>query len=132
MVDFFKCYGFFFCYILIQLSLLNMLSRKDFFLYNIVISCLILFFPLYEVLLSKKIIYFIYFDVCNIKNLCVYYFILYFNINLIYLYMDADKISCLEISFNKFKILHEKENMLDLLFFFYFFRLKFNEFLFFS
>lgn len=108
-----------------------MLSRKDFFLYNVIISCLILFFPLYEVLLSQKIVYFIYFDICNIKNFCIYYFILYFNTNLIYLFMDADKITYLEASFNKFKILREKENTLDLLFFFYFFRLKFNEFLFF-
>ena len=153
MVDFFKCYGIFFCYILSYICynififkalqhlyiliftnykelLLNMLLRKDFFLFNVVISCLILFFPIYEIFLPKKIINFIFFDIYNIINFCLYCFILYFNINLIYFYMDSSSIAFLENSLKKVRQLKEKNNIIDLLFFFYFFRLKFNEFLF--
>jgi hypothetical protein len=108
-----------------------MLLKKVFFFYNFFVSCLILFLPLYEFSFSKNELHFLCYYVLNFINFCAYCCILYYNINYIYLNLNDDKVGSLNIFFNKIKKLEYTKNMIDLLYFSYFFKLKLNEFLFF-
>ena len=108
-----------------------MLSRKDFFFYNVFISCLVLFFPLYEFYIPKKVLNFLYFDIYNLQNFIAYCFICYFNINIIYLLTSDKELSYLIKALEKFNIERGKENAFDFILFYYILKLKFIDLYFF-